>query len=67
MLYSYTKGFFTKELKKMGVRQGDTSDGRTVKLEHLKYPDLVNLYFETLKREEYENVYAGNGNGICTQ
>ena len=41
----YTKGYFTKELKKMGVRQGDTSDGRTVKLEHLKYADLVNLYF----------------------
>lgn len=44
----YTKGFFVKELKKMGIRHGDTSDGRTVGLKHLKYADLVNLYFSVV-------------------
>lgn len=40
-----TKGFMTKELKKKGIRSGD-KNGATVKLEHLKMYQIVNLYFE---------------------
>lgn len=40
-----TKGKMIQELKKVGIRKGD-KEGSTVRLEHLKTPDVVNLYFQ---------------------
>lgn len=40
-----TKGKMIKELKKIGIRIGD-KEGSTVKLEHLKTPDIANLYYK---------------------
>lgn len=40
-----TKGFMTKALKEKGVRTGD-KDGATVKLEHLKTYEIINLYYQ---------------------
>ena len=53
-----TKGEMTKILKRYGVRKGDTSDGRTVKLEHMKYEDLCVLFdkfAEALAEKAWEN------------
>lgn len=44
----YTKGALIKELKKMGVRKGN-KQGATVSLEHLKFADIVNLYFKNIE------------------
>lgn len=41
----FSKGKLIKELKQKGVRKGD-KQGATVSLEHLKYADVVNLWFE---------------------
>lgn len=41
----FSKGELIKELKAKGVRRGD-KQGATVSLEHLKYADVVNLWFE---------------------
>ena len=40
-----TKGTLVKELKELGIRKGD-KDGAVVSLEHLKYYQLVNLYYK---------------------
>ena len=45
----YTKGDFIKELKKAGVRRGVTNSGAEVSLEHLKYADVINLYYSHCK------------------
>ena len=39
-----TKGQMIKELKKIGIRKGN-KNGTDLKLEHLKFSDIVNLYF----------------------
>ena len=39
-----TKGKMIQALKKNGVRSGD-KNGARVKLEHLKTPDIIKLYF----------------------
>ena len=39
-----TKGTMIKELKANGIRKAD-KDGATVGLEHLKYFQVVNLYY----------------------
>lgn len=45
----YTKGDLIKELKKAGVRRGITNSGTEVSLEHLKYADVINLYYSHCK------------------
>ena len=40
-----TKGTLIKELKELGIRKGD-KDGAVVSLEHLKYYQVVNLYYK---------------------
>ena len=55
-----TKGEMTKILKRYGVRSGDTSDGRTVKLEHMKYEDLCVL-FDRFANEILEETWENNG------
>lgn len=40
-----TKGTLVKELKELGIRKGD-KDGAVVSLEHLKYYQIVNLYYK---------------------
>ena len=42
----YTKGDLIKELKKAGVRRGITNSGTEVSLEHLKYADIIHLYYD---------------------
>ena len=44
----FSKGKLIKELKQKGVRKGD-KQGATVSLEHLKYADVVTLWFEHCK------------------
>lgn len=44
-----TKGSMIKELKKVGIRRGLTNNGQEVSLEHLKYADIVNLYYKYCK------------------
>lgn len=44
----YTKGDFIKELKKIGVRRGVTNSGAEVSLEHLKYAEIINLYYSKI-------------------
>lgn len=39
-----TKGKMIKELKKYGVRKGD-KNGAIVKLEHLKFEEVIKLYY----------------------
>lgn len=41
----YSKGYLINQLKKNGIRKGDKF-GATVSLEHLKYADVVNLWFK---------------------
>lgn len=41
----YSKGYLINQLKKNGVRKGNKF-GATVSLEHLKYADVVNLWFK---------------------
>lgn len=43
-----TKGFMIKALKKNGVRSGD-KNGSVVRLEHLKTPEVIKLYFTYCK------------------
>ena len=40
-----TKRTLIKELKNHGIRKGD-KDGAFVSLEHLKYYQIVNLYYK---------------------
>lgn len=40
-----TKGTLFKELKELGIRKCD-KDGAVVSLEHLKYYQVVNLYYK---------------------
>lgn len=44
----YSKGKLIKELKAKGIRKGD-KQGATVQLEHLRYADVVNLWFQYCK------------------
>lgn len=44
-----TKGSMIKELKKAGIRRGIKNGGLEVQLEHLKYADVVNLYYKYCK------------------
>lgn len=44
----YSKGGLIKELKTKGIRRGD-KQGATVSLEHLKYADVVNLWYKYCK------------------
>lgn len=44
----YTKGYLIKQLKEKGIRRGDKS-GATVHLEHLRYADVVNLWYAHCK------------------
>lgn len=41
----YSKGKLIKELKAKGIRKGD-KQGATVQLEHLKYADVVSLWYK---------------------
>lgn len=41
----FSKGKLIKELKVKGIRKGD-KNGSTVSLEHLKYADVVNLWYK---------------------
>ena len=41
-----SKGQMIKALKAKGVRRGIKNGGAEVRLEHLKYPEIVNLYYE---------------------
>ena len=43
-----TKGKMIQSLKQAGVRKGD-KNGATVKLEHLKTPEVTKLYFTYCK------------------
>lgn len=43
-----TKGRMIQNLKKCGIRSGE-KDGARVKLEHLKTPDVIKLYFTHCK------------------
>ena len=43
-----TKGTMIKELKKVGIRKGE-KQGYTVKLEHLKTPDVAKLHSKYCK------------------
>ena len=42
-----TKGTMIKELKTNGISKAD-KDGATVGLEHLKYFQVVNLYYDNI-------------------
>lgn len=42
-----TKGTMIKELKANGIRKAD-KDGSAVSLEHLKYFQVVNLYYDNI-------------------
>lgn len=42
-----TKGKMVVALKKKGIRFGD-KNGAKVKLEHLKTPQIVSLYFQSM-------------------
>lgn len=44
----FSKGNLIKDLKAKGIRKGD-KQGATVQLEHLKYADVVNLWYEYCK------------------
>ena len=44
-MYMLTKGKMISALKKAGIRSGD-KDGATVKLEHLKFYQVINLYYQ---------------------
>ena len=55
-----TKGEMTKILKRFGIRKAETPDGRTVKLEHLKYPDLCVLF------DEFEKNFKPGSKGFGT-
>ena len=50
-----TKGQMIKELKNIGVRRGINSLGNEVSLEHLKFADVVNLYFQYFDSIENKN------------
>lgn len=39
------KGDLIKRLKAMGIRKSINSKGALVSLEHLKYEEIINLYF----------------------
>lgn len=43
-----TKGKMIQTLKKQGIRRGDKGSA-IVKLEHLKTPDVIKLYFTYCK------------------
>ena len=47
-----TKGKLINELKKAGIRRGTRNDGLEVSLEHLKYADVVNLYYKHIIEKE---------------
>ena len=47
-----TKGTMIKELKANGIRKAD-KDGATVGLEHLKYFQVVNLYYDNIVNKFY--------------
>lgn len=44
----FSKGELIKQLKAKGIRKGD-KQGSTVPLEHLKYADVVNLWYKYCK------------------
>ena len=60
-----TKGEMVKILKRFGIRKGDTSDGRTVGIKHMKYEDICVLFAELeekLKNHEFrENAPHSTG------
>lgn len=41
----HTKGFYIKELHKVGIRRGD-KNGAIVPLQHLKTASLISMYYE---------------------
>lgn len=45
------KGDFIKRLKEQGIRKGVNSKGALVSLEHLKYEELINLYYSDKEGE----------------
>ncbi len=54
MRMPWTKGQMIKELKEAGVRRGIKNGGALVSLEHLKYEDIINLWYKTFKPETNE-------------
>lgn len=44
-----TKGKMIKELNMAGIRYGKKEDGQKVKLNHLKTPVIINLYYSFCK------------------
>lgn len=44
----FSKGQLIKQLKAKGIRRGD-KQGSTVSLEHLKYADVVSLWYKYCK------------------